>query len=497
MGRPRKYPRKDDVQSSSTTQNSTQTNTQISTIDVNNKPNNEINSKTTEDNLMIPNVIVKVKKKRGRKPKIRTPEELERMAQIGKKKRGRKPKEKFNFNVDNNPVNFEEENDSIVVRLPINFENLEKQFNNPSPFDPNGTNFLNINKNDNKNDNTNIQSITNNNNNNNNNNDNSNNNTSNISSNIINNNNNNIIISNENENENNINKTLKTSLIKDNNQTTQSLLENNDKNTENTISSNSDNTSFIENIRNSNNTNNTNHYKELNNKRLFNNMFQVENIKDTKLDNRQISQLLKNKYTDDNKIELFNQLIHCNKIKKWPEKTKTACLWCCHEFDNVPWGIPHKYENNLFHLFGIFCSPNCCASYIFDNNQNSDTKWEQYALLNFLYYKLYGEFKKITFAPSKLCLKKFGGCLDINEYRAKFMTNNEFILKFPPCISIIPIIEEVNKNEIQIGNKQNKFIPIDKNRIKKANIEYKLKRSKPINNIKNTLDSCMNINIVN
>ena len=42
----------------------------------------------------------------------------------------------------------------------------------------------------------------------------------------------------------------------------------------------------------------------------------------------------------------------------------------------------------------------------------------------------------------------------------------------------------------------NKFIPVDKNRIKKANTELKLKRSKPSNINKNTLDQCMNINII-
>lgn len=469
MGRPRKYPRKED-------ENGKDGKTSIiksKGININTiNDNTELNSITTEDNLMIPNVIVKVKKKRGRKPKIRTPEELERMAQIGKKKRGRKPKEKFNFNVDNNPVNFEEENESIVVRLPINFENLEKEFNTPSPFDPNGTNFLNLNKN--KNENSNLKSV------------------NNQNSQILNNNNNIIIENSKDSKENNVN-TLDNNNLDNNNLANNNLDVKNNENGEVKESVETVNTSFIKNMRN-NNLQNEEYNK---NKKLFNNMFQVENIKDGKLDNRQISQLLKNKYTDDNKIELFNQLIHCNKINKYPEKTETACLWCCHEFETVPWGIPHKYEDNKFHLFGVFCSPNCCASYIFENNQNNDTKWEQFSLLNFLYYKIYGDFKKITFAPSKLCLKKFGGCLDINEYRAKFTTTNEFILKFPPCISIIPIIEEVNKNEIQIGDKQQKFIPIDKNRIKKANMEYKLKRSKPINNIRNTLDSCMNINIVN
>ena len=52
---------------------------------------------------------------------------------------------------------------------------------------------------------------------------------------------------------------------------------------------------------------------------------------------------------------------------------KIKCLWCCHSFDNTPWGIPTKCVNNEYHMFGIFCSPNCAASYIFDS-KNDDVK---------------------------------------------------------------------------------------------------------------------------
>ena len=44
-------------------------------------------------------------------------------------------------------------------------------------------------------------------------------------------------------------------------------------------------------------------------------------------------------------------------------------------------------------------------------------------------------------------------------------------------------------------NNKNNFIPIDKNRLLKANQEFKLQRSKPVFNYKNTLDNCMNISI--
>ena len=194
---------------------------------------------------------------------------------------------------------------------------------------------------------------------------------------------------------------------------------------------------------------------------------------------------------------MLSQLVHCNKFNKWPEKTNISCHWCCHDFKCTPWGIPYKYEDNLFHLFGIFCSPNCCASYIFNENIDDTNKWERFALLNLLYHKVYNKFEEITLAPSKLSLKKFGGSLDIDTFRDKFKTKNAFILKFPPLVSIIPVLDEINKNKINIKNSiNNNFIPIDKNRIKKANTALKLKRSKPANINKNTLEQCMNINII-
>ena len=38
-----------------------------------------------------------------------------------------------------------------------------------------------------------------------------------------------------------------------------------------------------------------------------------------------------------------------------------------------------------------------------------------------------------------------------------------------------------------------KYIPVDKDRIRKANNELRLKRSKPVSEHKNTLDSCMSL----
>ena len=57
-------------------------------------------------------------------------------------------------------------------------------------------------------------------------------------------------------------------------------------------------------------------------------------------------------------------------------------------------------------------------------------------------------------------------------------------------VSIIPSVEE----NCKMDNKRNDayYIPIDKERIKKANNDLRLKRKNPINS-QNTLENCMRL----
>jgi hypothetical protein len=212
--------------------------------------------------------------------------------------------------------------------------------------------------------------------------------------------------------------------------------------------------------------------------------------KKDKTPKRQIDLLLHNKYKKEKKLEILAQLSNNSNDNNYVNKTDISCFWCCHDFNNTPWGIPMSYSDNKYNLFGIFCSPQCACGYLFNSEQFKEKKWEYYSLLNLLYKDVYGEFNKIIPAPSKLCLLKFGGKVSIDKYRNEILkTNNAYLIKFPPITSIIPVMEEVNLKKIQL---KNNFIPVDKERILKANQELRLKRSKPVNN-KNTLDDCINI----
>ena len=66
-----------------------------------------------------------------------------------------------------------------------------------------------------------------------------------------------------------------------------------------------------------------------------------------------------------------------------PKSTNYDCLWDSYPFDNTPFGIPIKKNNNIVHMFGNFCSPECAAAYCFTINDNV---WEKYSLINDIFH---------------------------------------------------------------------------------------------------------------
>ena len=176
--------------------------------------------------------------------------------------------------------------------------------------------------------------------------------------------------------------------------------------------------------------------------------------------------------------------------KQLPLKTDVYCYWCCHPFDNRPCPLPYKYIDNVFHVYGCFCSPECATAYNFSQNTLQNDIWERYSLINLLYGKLYNNVDKIKLAAPRNILRIFGGELNIHEFR-KLNKNykKKFILKLPPMISFIPEVEYV------ANQTKKEFIPLDKQKVNKAHKNLKLKRKQPIKN-RNTLEQCMNLKYI-
>jgi len=152
------------------------------------------------------------------------------------------------------------------------------------------------------------------------------------------------------------------------------------------------------------------------------------------------------------------------------------CWNCCYSFNTPTIGIPLKHMNNIFYIYGYFCSYNCGARYIFDNF-NDKNKWNIYSLLN-LYYNIsyHTTGGHINPSPNRLLLSKFGGNMSINEYRSN---DSLYELIIPPIIPVDHIIKHVCDNTTSNENKGSYKLCRKNKKNNKNNIYNIMNLSKP------------------
>lgn len=142
--------------------------------------------------------------------------------------------------------------------------------------------------------------------------------------------------------------------------------------------------------------------------------------------------------------DIMIQYQYCNQTREWPKATNYHCFWCCHSFKTIPCFIPISLKNNIYQVFGNFCSFNCALS--FNYNSNDINFGERNAMIQDLYYKIYGfEAPQLTYAPSKEVLEMFGGSISIEDYRESFKSIDDYKITFPNIIFIIPQLMEEKK----------------------------------------------------
>lgn len=190
-------------------------------------------------------------------------------------------------------------------------------------------------------------------------------------------------------------------------------------------------------------------------------------------------------------VDVLKDFEQKNKNNEWPANTSIACYWCCHRFDNSPFGIPVSYNNEAFEVFGCFCTLECAAAFNFKNNDAIDEVWERHNLIHLLARRL-GINGTIKPAPDRLSLKMFGGFLDIEAFRNYSQSYKLINVNFPPMTSLTQQIEEVNEYEL---NPDIKYIPIDHERIIRCKEKMIFRRNKPLINEKTTLESTMNLKV--
>jgi hypothetical protein len=188
-------------------------------------------------------------------------------------------------------------------------------------------------------------------------------------------------------------------------------------------------------------------------------------------------------------IELLKDFEEKNKNNEWPQTTSISCYWCCNSFETPPFGIPVKFIDGKFHVFGCFCSLECAAAYNMDSHESLDEIFERHNLINLLSRKI-GYKDHVKCAPNRLSLKMFGGHLELSEFRSYTDANKLININFPPMMTLTQQIEEINESDI---TSEYKYIPIDTERINKYKEKIKMRRTKPLMNFENTLDHAMNL----
>jgi len=215
------------------------------------------------------------------------------------------------------------------------------------------------------------------------------------------------------------------------------------------------------------------------------------NNKIVELTNNIDNSIISKKNIIENTIHLedyYNDRVHENDTNKLNEDI--VCWWCCHSFENLPVGLPFKYHNDSFYVYGYFCSFNCCLTYNF--SLNDYYIWERTSLLYNYKNKIIPlkEIKIIKAAPPRETLKIFGGRLNIKDFRYNtVILNKNYRLIIPNTYSLVSIVEEVDENykeniNFTNNNLLNNLINEDK---------LLLKRSKPIQKNKVSLLSMMKI----
>lgn len=153
--------------------------------------------------------------------------------------------------------------------------------------------------------------------------------------------------------------------------------------------------------------------------------------------------------------------------------TSVACWWCCHLFDWESLHFPYKFKANTFYTTGHFCSWECMKAYAIHNN-----KFEQCEYITLMKKRMTGRITTTKRAPSRYCLKMFGGTMSIEEYRK---ANCNIRIKIPGEIyQTHDVTFNESKTQISSGGES-------------TTQNLRLKRNKPLERSKGKLETSLGI----
>ena len=191
----------------------------------------------------------------------------------------------------------------------------------------------------------------------------------------------------------------------------------------------------------------------------------IETNKDSK---NNIKEKNNNKKLINTKLKELEHNLNTNNIIK-----KSACFWCTFEFNSNPIYIPSLFFQKKYNVYGCFCSPECACAYLFKESIDSNTKFERYQLLNYIYGKIYNYNKEIKPAPNPYyTLNKYYGNLTIQEYRQLLEYDRLILVIDKPLTKIYPELHEDN-NEFETVY-ENKIVLKKNKQINKTNVLNKV-----------------------
>lgn len=158
------------------------------------------------------------------------------------------------------------------------------------------------------------------------------------------------------------------------------------------------------------------------------------------VDSKRCTFISNNKMFEKTTTELMSHNFY-NDHKLLNISTPLHCWHCSRRIDAHPCGIPIKYENKKFHIKGFFCDYPCALTYNYDSNEIETIIQERESLIRMMHKinDMKNSKNELLYAPPRESLKKFGGCLNYDE----FHKNNKYVKNFySPIVPLSGFIEE-------------------------------------------------------
>lgn len=141
---------------------------------------------------------------------------------------------------------------------------------------------------------------------------------------------------------------------------------------------------------------------------------------------------------------------------------KSACFWDTCDFEAQMYYIPVMIVNDIFQVYGCFCSAECAVAFLLKEPIDTSTKFERLHLIQLLYGNPSGRGIKPAPNPYYL-LDKYYGNLTIQEYRQLLKGPQLIHIVNKPLTHILPELYEDN-NDFLVNSK---VIPTNNLKLKK------------------------------